>query len=379
MNRRSFLHSATGLTAVTLAGCLADAGDGDSPDSTGSPDETPTDESTRSPTDDPTPTVTPSPTPDGPSGVYVQSFRETMVVSGMATDGDYRFALLLAVPHRFWTVTLEERSAVPIEDSDDVHLMVAVWDPESGRVLPDSDLSVELTRDGDLVSQEVIYPMLSQRMGFHYGANFALEGDGTYTARISTGGVSARTTGSFTGRFESGASAAIDFEWSKAVREQLKSESLDAAGSRGALKPMDMGELPQPQAATPENLSGTVLGTARIDDAKLVVTQLTGMAAERFTDGDPYFAVSARTPYNRLVLPAMSVVGQYARADEILFSDDLQPTLDPELGYHYGATVPEQAVSGDEVVVEVPTPPQLARHEGYERAFLQMTADSFTV
>ena len=379
MNRRSFLHSATGVTAVTLAGCLADAGDSESPDSTGSPAKTPTDESTRSPTDDPTPTVTPSPTPKGPSGVYVQSFRETMVISGMATDGDYRFALLLAVPHRFWTVSLDERSEVPIEESDDVHLMAAVWDPESGRVLPDSDLSVEITRDGDLVSQEVIYPMLSQRMGFHYGANFGLDGDGTYTARISTGGVSARKSGSFDGRFEDGASAAIEFDWSKAVREQLKSESLDAAGSTGALQPMDMGELPQPQVAKAENLPGDVLGTARIDDAKFVVTQLTGEAAARFTDGDPYLAVSARTPYNRLVLPAMGVVGQFAREHESYFSEQLQATLDPVLGYHYGASLPETAESGDEVVVEVTTPPQLARHEGYERAFLQMNADRVTV
>ena len=369
MNRRSFLHSATGAAALGLAGCL---GGGDATDTAGA--DTGSAPPTGSPTDEPTT----SPTPDGPSGVYVQSFRETMVMPGTATAGDYRFALLLAVPHRFWTVTLAERSATPIEDSDDVHLMATVWDPETRTVLPDSNLSVEITRDGELVTQEVIYRMLSQRMGFHYGANFPLDGDGTYTARLSVGGVSARTTGAFEDRFGDNATATIEFDWAKRVREQLKTEQLEQAGQRGALRPMEMGEVPQPRAAEPADLPGTVLGTGRSDDAKLVTTQLPAGEAARFTDGTPYLAVSARTPFNRLVLPAMGLSASVVRDGETVFEGPLEPTLDPELGHHYGAALPEPVESGDELTLSVGTPPQLARHEGYERAFLRMEPATIT-
>ncbi|WP_123539327.1 DUF7350 domain-containing protein [Halosimplex salinum] len=371
MNRRSFLHSATGAAAVGLAGCLGDS-DGSTPTETA---RSTTVEPTASPPER-------TATPDGPSGVYVQSFRETMVMPGTATAGDYRFALLVAVPHRFWTVTLDERSVTPIEDGedgDDVHLMAVVWDPETGTVLPDSDLSVEITRDGDLVSQEVIYPMLSQRMGFHYGANFGLDGDGTYAARLSVGGLGGRTTGEFDGRFEDPATADVEFEWSKQVREQLKTESIDEAGERGALRPMEMGELPQARAPTPEDLPGTVLGTGRSDDAKLVTTQVPAADAERLTDDDPYLAVSARTPYNRLVLPAMSLSATVSRDGETVFEGSLRSTLDPALGHHYGTALPEPVESGDEITLSVGTPPQLARHEGYERAFLQMDPATITV
>ena len=370
MNRRSFLHSATGAAALGLAGCLGDGG-GDATDTvtTATGSAPPTDE----------PTSPPSPTPDGPSGVYVQSFRETMVMPGTATAGDYRFALLVAVPHRFWTVTLDERSVTEIEEGDDVHLMATVWDPETWTVLPDSNLSVEVTRDGELVTQEVIYRMLSQRMGFHYGANFPLDGDGTYTARLSVGGVSARRTGAFEERFEDNATATVEFDWDKRVREQLKTEQLDQAGQRGALAPMEMGDAPQPRAPKPPDLPGTVLGSGRSDDAKLVATHLPAGAAARFTDGAPYLAVSARTPFNRLVLPAMALSASVVRAGETVFEGALEPTLDPELGHHYGAALPEPVESGDELTLSVGTPPQLARHEGYERAFLRMEPATISV
>ena len=53
-------------------------------------------------------------------------------------------------------------------------------------------------------------------------------------------------------------------------------------------------------------------------------------------------------------------------------------TLDPELGYHYGATVPALD-SGEELRVVTDVPPQTARHEGYERAFRQMPPVTVTV
>jgi hypothetical protein len=45
--------------------------------------------------------------------------------------------------------------------------------------------------------------------------------------------------------------------------------------------------------------------------------------------------------------------------------------LDSEIGYHYGASMPGVR-EGDKVVIETTVPPQVARHDGYETAFLEM-------
>ena len=46
----------------------------------------------------------------------------------------------------------------------------------------------------------------------------------------------------------------------------------------------------------------------------------------------------------------------------------LERTLDPRLGYHYGTTV-AGVESSDRLRLATETPPQVARHEGYETAF----------
>jgi len=40
---------------------------------------------------------------------------------------------------------------------------------------------------GEVVFDERLWPMLSQQMGTHYGANVALDGPGTYTAEVQVG------------------------------------------------------------------------------------------------------------------------------------------------------------------------------------------------
>jgi hypothetical protein len=53
---------------------------------------------------------------------------------------------------------------------------------------------------------------------------------------------------------------------------------------------------------------------------------------------------------------------------ETVLSASLAPGLDPEVGFHYGVAAPD-LTGEEEVTVEVTTPPQVARHEGYETAF----------
>ncbi|MFB6142488.1 MAG: iron transporter [Halorientalis sp.] len=309
---------------------------------------------------------------DRPDAVYYPTHVEGMNVVGTADAGPYRVALTYSYPHRFWTVTGDEASITRIEADDSVHLMAQVWDPETGTVLPDTGLDLEVTRDGDLVSQEVIYPMLSQPMGVHYGGNFALAGDGTYDVTVSVGALSGsgvRRAGPFRDRFADPGEATVEFPYSQAARDDIAYRLLERAGQRGAVDRMDMAAAPTGVAPTEATLPGDVRATATTGDAVLVVSLLdsppAGVAGER------YLAVSARTPYNRLVLPAMALSGTLARGDETVFEGSLARTLDPDLGYHYGAAVPSVA-AGDSLALTVETPPQVARHEGYETAFLEM-------
>jgi hypothetical protein len=315
---------------------------------------------------------------DRPAAVYFPTHVEGMEMVGMGASGDYKFALMYSYPHRFWNVngTAVERTSV--QEDDDTHLMASVWDPETGTVLPETGLDLEIMRDGELVSQEVIYPMLSQPMGFHYGANFSLDSDGSYDVTVSVGGMSTRRTGAFRDKFGDPASTTIGFDYSESTRNEiLFEETPDRAGDRAAREPMSM-SMPDSVLAPPGEFPGDVRGTTETGDVTLLVTTLEsppeGVDAPA---GSSYLAVSARTPYNRMVIPAMALEGTLTRDGEAVFDGPLARTLDPDLHYHYGAAV-EDVQAGDELELRVTTPPQVARHEGYETAFVEMPPRTLT-
>jgi hypothetical protein len=341
MDRRTFLRAGAGLGALSLAGCAGLL-------------------ETRSTGNAPVPE-------NRPDGVYVPGHVEGVEMVDTGERSDFAAGLMYSYAHRFWTVTGDTVERTSIEEGDDVHLMASVWDPETQTVLPETGLSLEIRRDGSLVSEEVIYPMLSQPMGFHYGANFGLDGDGSYTVRLSVGGVSTRRTGGFQGRFGEPTTIDVGFEYSQSARDELAYEVLDRGGEPGAVDPRGMGMMPDAFAPAVEDLPGTVLGSGRSNGAVLVATALEEPPAG--VDGEgTYLAVSARTRYNRMVIPAMGLTGAVTRDGEAVFEGRLVRTLDPELGYHYGAVV-DSVEAGDELTLSVTTQPQTARHEGYETAF----------
>ena len=314
---------------------------------------------------------------DEPDGIYVQSFQETMSMQGTATEGDYRFSLVFTVPHTFWTVTGNSVSKVEQTPADTLHLMAAVWDPETQTVLPETGLSVEITQGDSVVSQEVIYPMLSQPMGFHYGGNFELDGLGEYTATVSVGGSTIRRTGRFADRFGEPASVELPLSVTQERVDEISSRPIDQAGQPGALRPMEMLSTPKGIAPSEAEMPGTVRGSAMADDCRFVVTTLE--SAERVDADGQYLAVSARTRYNRYLVPAMALRGTVERDGQPIFEGPLQRTLSPDLRYHYGAAVADGLQSGDELTLTVQTPPQVARHEGYETAFLQFDPVTMTL
>lgn len=401
MDRRRYLRLGAGVVpSVALAGCSAS-------NLAGSSDSVSSDSGGAGRTD-----TSGGAGKSAGRGVYVQPFREGMYVVGMGgmggssrmgmnasgtngtngsggtevnssgrmsgtngtaampVAGDYRFALLYAAPHVFWTVNGTETQRTAIEEGDSLHLMSVVWDPKTGTVIPETGMSVELTKNGELVSEETIYPMLSQRMGFHYGGNFALPGDGTYTAKLTVGGTTIRRTGAFEGRFAEPATVEIRFPFTAATREQVASPEAERAGEPGAVKPMDTNAIPSAVAPTGAQLPGEFIGRAKSDDAEFLISHVPADESP-LENGEPYLTVSARTPYNRLLLPAMALSATLSRGGTTVFEGALKRTLDPDLGYHYGATL-NGIQSGDTLVLSVETPPQVARHEGYEEAFLDM-------
>jgi len=350
VNRRTFLRSAAAAGAVAGAGGLSGCLGFELSSNDGIAGQPPIVE-------------------DRPDGVYLPSHVEGMAMGGMGEAGDYRVGVFYSYAHRFWNVNGESVERTDIESDDDVHLMASVWDPETGEVLPETGLSVEIERDGSLVSQEVIYPMLSQPMGTHYGANFGLDGDGTYTVNVSVGGVRTRRTGAYRDRFGEPADIPVEFEYGQSERDGISFRTLDNAGERDAVDRMEMDMMPNATAPSVDDLPGTVLGEVNSNDAVLVATVLAEAPAGIDAEG-PYLAVSARTPYNRMLIPAMGLEAALSRDGDNVFSGELARTIDPDLSYHYGAALEDASVeSGDDLTLTPTVWPQVARHEGYETAF----------
>ena len=351
-SRRAFLAATAGAGAAGLAGCSGLL-------------ET---RSTRSP-----PLVE-----DRPDAVYVPSHVEGMQMAGMGKAGPYGVALSYSFPHRFWLVTGGNAERVDIAADDAVHLMASVWDRESGAVLPTSSVTIEVTGDGETAYDRPPWAMLSQNMGVHLGDNTPLLGDGSYTATVEVDPIGARTAGAFRDRFAETASASIDFEFSGSTLEEVAYRSLDdRKGQRDAVSPMEMGMVPSSQLPPPSELPGRVLGEATAGDARFVATALEA-PPEGVEGSGTYLAISARTPYNRYPLPFMGLSGRVERGGTAVFEGPFTATIDPALGYHYGAVV-DSVEGGDAVGLDVGAPPQIARHEGYETAFLDMPAASIEV
>lgn len=340
-----------------------------------------------------------------PEASYIPTHREGMEMIGMGMADDLMVGLMYSYAHRFWVLENEGgeyvANRIDIQRDDAIHLMATPFHRPTGTVVPGTGLSVEVTKDGSLVSQETIYPMLSQRMGFHYGANFPLEGDGTYDVNVSVGGTNINRFGEFEGLFGDAASATIEFEYSEAARNEIPYTLLeDQAGTEGALEPMEMEMMPNGQA--PDPFPGQRIGEATSGDAQFVVHQL---SEDRFASVDSegtqqntggnqtggqggdtapptYIAVSAQTPHNNLVIPGMGLdmtISSTGHGDQrTLFDGALEPGLDPELGFHYGGVV-DHLHPGDEITLAVTTIPQVARHEGYETAFMNMEEMTVTV
>ncbi|RKD97118.1 DUF7350 domain-containing protein [Halopiger aswanensis] len=357
---------------------------------------------------------------DPPEAVYLPTHRESMRTLEPVEAGDYAVAAMLSYPHQFWVIAGDTDDAVERttpEEARGVHVMFVAWDAETGTVLPvDEGVQIRIRQDGEQVgAPRQPWTMLSQEMGFHFGDNVGLPGDGTYTVEVTLPPISTRKTGALEGRLDERATATFEFDYDDEFRESVVSgvEYLDEErwGERGALEPMEMmvtGEhdeedgIPYSTLPPVDAYPGTLLLESDADDENagsdreaLETTDLprSGDAAflatllesdHRLADDGQYLLVSPRTPYNRAPLADMSLRATIERDGAELGGAPLEQTLDGEYGLHYGLSLPavdgvEGLEPGDSVTIEIESPPQVARHQGYETAFLEMPPVELTV
>ncbi|MFB6071756.1 MAG: hypothetical protein ABEJ88_02190 [Halobacterium sp.] len=346
VSRRAFLGGAAGLGAASLAGCLGVL------------------ETRRATREPPLPA-------DRPDAPYLPTHTEGMGAADVAANGRYRCLVSYTFPHRFWLVTGDDTERVNTEAGEDVHLMVSVWDAETGVALPAASPRAELTGPKGKSKSVTPWQMLSQQMGVHYGDNVALGPEGRWdvTVRVAPG---ATRRANPVEPPESPVAFETPFAFERSALEDLPYNDVpnDRQGTKGAVDPMQMPAVQAGVVPSATDFPLEVRGTATTGSAELVV----GTADQRgqyATGGDEsYLAASLRTPHNRFALPATSVAAEVTRGGETRWSGPLVAALDADLGFHYAAAVPALD-DRDGVTVRVQTPPQVARHEGYETAFFE--------
>jgi hypothetical protein len=308
--------------------------------------------------------------------VYYPTHVDGMKMLTMGGTGRYKVGLMYSLPHAFWTITGTDTNLARVGDDASAHMMATIWDSETKTVLPTANVSATLLKDGEEVDSRSLWPMLSQNMGYHFGDNVTLDGNGTYTAKLSVGAMQARRMGALQGAFGEQTTIEVEFEHTREKLSNVPFEQLpDKKGTAGAISPMDM-KMPIAQVPESESLPG-VLGRGVSGDADFVAFS-PDENPHFVPEGETYLAVSPRTPYNRYPLPFMSLSAKLTRDGEAVFDDILRSALDPDLGYHYGAAV-DSVESGDQLSIVVDAPPQVARHEGYETAFVKMPAMELSV
>ncbi|MGM0389875.1 MAG: iron transporter [Natrinema limicola] len=311
---------------------------------------------------------------DPPDGVYVPPKVDSMVNYGATTVDGRSISVRATQPHSFWPVVDAERSRADVRSRHALHLMVSIHDSESGVIVP-APVTTTIRRGnevgiGENVDRRSLWPMLSQRMGPHYGDNVVLDGDGTHTVTVRVGPTSADTTGSLADRVAEPTTADIEFEYDGAEIEGLERRLVDSdegRGEQGALEPMTDATAHGP---TIESGGGTPIGLGRSGDV-VFPTALIGVTDRSEVDS-PALAVTPRTRHNRYPLPFTSLSATVSQNGDRIATESLIETIDAQYGHSYNTTLePAVLERGDALSITIETPPQVARHEGYETAFLE--------
>ena len=301
-----------------------------------------------------------------PNAVYYPTFSEGMTVVDVQKTQGYACTLAYTYPLRFWLIA--GTHTTPVDASGAMHLMAVVWHVRTRQVVPDVGLTYHLKRHGKTFDVDSPWPMLAQPMGWHYGDNVEFPGEGEYDVTVHVGPPSAKRIGPLA---DAPSDLSFDFtlDYSESAVDSIPWQELPKrAGTRGAVPHANAEHVPTSAVPTKADLPGSPLGTGTSGDAEFVVTVLDDATRFGGTTRQSYLAVSPRSPYDRYLLPRMKLA---AVIDGTAHS--LAQTLDSELGPHYGSALDDDPGSA---AVRVDTPPQIVRHEGYETAWIEMTAFS---
>lgn len=352
MDRRDLLASATGAGLVSLTGCVGVLGKQG--------------------------WKKPNIPANRPKAVYYPTHVDGMNVATIKRQGDYTCALTYSRPQRFWLRSSGKQQKVTVNKDDSLHLMPIIWETETKVVPPDLVPQVKIKQDNEIISRISAWPMLSQTMGYHYGDNIELSGDGTYQVQIEVGDPLMNRAGALADDTPAQFTLSLEYNRSK-VKETTYRELLKKkAGTRGAVNPMYPDSVPSSQLPKSDSLPGETLGTATSGDAVFVIQKVD--AASKF-GGKPnqtYLAASVRTPYNRYMVPMMSLSALLSRDGKRIFDGPLEQGIGPKLNFHYGAPVPSMQ-SGDKLKITIDAPTMTSRHDGYETAFRKMPPVQLTL
>ncbi|ELY50821.1 DUF7350 domain-containing protein [Natronococcus jeotgali] len=322
---------------------------------------------------------------DPPEGVYVPPKVDEMATFGTATADGLAVTLTATQPHSFWTVTGPERARADVRDHHAVHLMATVTDLETGLAVPTS-VTTTIRSRGERVEERTLWPMLSQRMGFHHGDNAALGEDGPHVATVRIEPTRVETAGAIADRLERSRTVDVEFEYAAAEIESLGRRLIDedeGRGEPGAVEPMardhgsgdgrdghgDHGDADSHGDGREPALEDAVdawLGTARSGDLEFGVgVDGSGSEAE--------VVATARTRYNGFSVPFAGLSIAPVREDGFGERTALTERLEADRGHHYGAAVDRTVLeAAPKLAVIVDAAPQLSRHEGYETAFFDL-------
>ncbi len=323
------------------------------------------------------PLNTPSVVENRPDAVYIPSHIEGMKMIDVLEKNGVSLGLFYSYPHRFWTLTGQNRNKVEINKDDSLHLMASLWDSETKVGIPSSSLSFEILRNGETVVEKPPWPMLSQNMGFHFGDNISLPEEESYTINTDVSPLQIRKTGVFQDRFNEQKSFESKFEYNKEKLNEIMFRTLDEKkGQKGAIDPMNMMNIPIPQLPSKNSFPGNILGSGRSGDGNFISVLLDRPPGGIEKEGS-YLVVSAQTPYNNYPLPFMSVSAEIKKRNNTIFDGPLTPTLGSDLNFHYGKTI-NNIQNIDTLNITFGAPPQIVRHEGYETAFFNMKSIQIT-
>jgi hypothetical protein len=352
MDRRSFVATLGTGALLGVAGCASDGDGGDGG------------------TTDPGP---------GSGAIYLPTHRDEMTMFGRTGGNDsdrLQVALTATVPHAFTLVTGSRTNQAVINDESTMHLMASVWDSETGLLAPSLSPSVTIYRDGEQLTSMTPWSMLSQAMGFHYGGNVSVSGEGEYRFEVSLNEASEALPESLRPVFAQ-ETVSITHSFDTASIADLGTVGVDSPGNPGAIEPMDMEMVQIVQQPGYDAGSVSFTDSQMAGDIRLAVGTAETDAMSAF-EGEEVLVVAPQTRYNAYPVPLAGLEATVTREDSTVFDDELKAGVHPDVGHFYGAGVPALE-SGDSVTVSFTTPPQFARHVGYDAAFFGLPETTFTI